>query len=162
MCKSLGFRHVSCGDIHRRAVTSKTPLGDKLRRTHPRDEYQARSDAIHLVLRVMFRAYLADPMCAGILIDGCRSVEQAKGIEEQLEAEGMSVTMAITLTIDRETALQRVETRLIHPASGRVYNLKVNPPKEEGKDDVTGEPLVARKADKAAALGKVGRKELAR
>lgn len=53
-----------------------------------------------------------------------------------------------------EILIERIEGRRIHPQSGRSYHVKFNPPKKEGVDDITGEPLIQRKDDNAEVLKK--------
>ena len=66
----------------------------------------------------------------------------------------MSIDKVLEFKVDESVLVERVEGRRIHQASGRSYHVKFNPPKVEGKDDVTGEPLMHRKDDTAEALGK--------
>lgn len=78
-----------------------------------------------------------------------RTENQAITLDKELKRHNAWVNMVIELDIDDETLLKRVQTRWIHPPSGRVYNLNDNPPKEKLKDDVTGEPLQQRPGDVA-------------
>jgi adenylate kinase len=50
--------------------------------------------------------------------------------------------------------ITRMSGRRVHPASGRTYHLKFNPPRAEGKDDLTGEPLVQRDDDREETVRK--------
>jgi len=59
----------------------------------------------------------------------------------------VGIDKVVNLSIDDELLIKRVTGRLIHPASGRSYNIYFNPPKVEGKDDLTGEPLIKRGDD---------------
>ena len=70
------------------------------------------------------------------------------------EARKMNIDKVLEFKVDEEVLAERIEGRRIHQASGRSYHLKFNPPKVEGKDDVTGEPLMHRKDDTREALGK--------
>ena len=62
------------------------------------------------------------------------------------------VNVVIHLDVPFQTIIDRVKDRLVHPASGRIYNLVFNPPKVEGKDDETGEPLIQREDDKPESV----------
>ena len=68
------------------------------------------------------------------------------------ENRKMKIDQVLEFKVDEEVLVERVEGRRIHAASGRSYHLKFNPPKVEGKDDVTGEPLMHRKDDTREAL----------
>ena len=62
------------------------------------------------------------------------------------------VNVVIHLDVPFQTIIDRVKDRLVHPGSGRIYNLLFSPPKVEGKDDVTGEPLIQREDDKPESV----------
>jgi adenylate kinase len=88
-----------------------------------------------------------------MILDGFpRTIPQAQKLDEILEKDGQKITQAIELKIDETLLIERISGRRVHPASGRSYHLKFNPPKVEGKDDLTGEPLVQRKDDNEDAL----------
>lgn len=69
-----------------------------------------------------------------------------------LSAKGVSIDAVLNFEVPDEVLVERVEGRWIHPASGRSYHTKFAPPKVEGKDDFTGEPLIKRKDDNAETL----------
>jgi adenylate kinase len=62
---------------------------------------------------------------------------------------GVGIDRVIEFQVDNETVVQRISGRRIHQSSGRTYHVEFNPPKQEGRDDVTGEPLVQREDDNA-------------
>lgn len=68
-------------------------------------------------------------------------------LDSLLAEKGVSIDKVVNLSIDDELLIKRVTGRLIHLPSGRTYNIYFNPPKVEGKDDVTGEPLTKRGDD---------------
>merc|ERR1712014_258471 len=66
----------------------------------------------------------------------------------------MKVDVALNLAVPSEEIVKRASARWLHPASGRTYAYDYNPPKVEGKDDETGEPLIQRDDDKPEAVRK--------
>lgn len=94
-------------------------------------------------------------MSSSFILDGFpRTVTQAERLDEMLEAKQQRLQHAVELQIDDGLLVSRITGRLVHPASGRSYHNIFNPPKQEMKDDVTGEPLVQRSDDNADALKK--------
>jgi adenylate kinase len=88
---------------------------------------------------------LKEPDCAnGYLFDGFpRTIAQADAMKDS----GVNIDYVLEIDVPDELILERMTGRRSHPGSGRVYHVKFNPPKAEGKDDVTGEPLVQRDDD---------------
>jgi adenylate kinase family enzyme len=83
-----------------------------------------------------------------ILLDGFpRTLNQAKVLDNKFE-----LNMVLNLEVPEDEIISRLENRRVHVASGRVYHLIWNPPKEEGKDDFTGEPLMQRPDDTFEAI----------
>lgn len=97
---------------------------------------------------------IKSPECTkGFILDGFpRTVNQAKLLDELLAKQNISITSVVNLKIDDELLAKRIDGRWIHRASGRSYNIFFNPPKKEGIDDITGEPLYKRDDDNSAAL----------
>jgi adenylate kinase len=82
------------------------------------------------------------------LLDGFpRTLSQAQSLETYLHSRDSGLNLVVNINVPPSTIFERISSRLIHPASGRVYNLSYNPPRVPGKDDVTGEPLVRRTDD---------------
>ncbi|KAL5689245.1 hypothetical protein EMGR_008899 [Emarellia grisea] len=91
----------------------------------------------------------------GFILDGFpRTVAQAERLDDMLEARNQKLQHAIELQIDDALLVARITGRLVHPASGRSYHKIFNPPKNDMKDDVTGEPLIQRSDDNAETLKK--------
>ncbi|GAA5917400.1 hypothetical protein JCM5296_000206 [Sporobolomyces johnsonii] len=87
------------------------------------------------------------------ILDGFpRKASQAVLLDQVLAERGDHLNFVASLRVPDEAILQRVKERFIHLPSGRTYNLSFNPPKEAGKDDVTGEPLSQRPDDNAATF----------
>jgi adenylate kinase len=89
------------------------------------------------------------------ILDGFpRTVVQAQRLDAMLADRNQKLQHAVELEIDDGLLVSRITGRLVHPASGRSYHRVFNPPKENMKDDITGEPLVQRSDDNAEALKK--------
>jgi adenylate kinase len=101
---------------------------------------------MRIILLGLVAERVAQPDCDnGFLFDGFpRTIPQAEG----LAASGVSVDKVVEIAVDDEEIVKRMSGRRVHPASGRTYHVDFNPPREAGKDDVTGEPLVQRDDDK--------------
>jgi adenylate kinase len=131
----------------RAAVKQGTPLGLEAKKVM--DAGGLVSDAIIIGL---VKERIAQPDCAnGFLFDGFpRTIAQA----DALKAGKVKIDAVVELQVDDEEIVGRMSGRRVHPGSGRVYHTKYNPPKVDGKDDVTGEPLVQRDDDKEETVRK--------
>ena len=132
---------ISTGDMLRAAVKQGTPLGLEAKKVM--DAGGLVSDDIILGL---VQERIAQQDCAnGFLFDGFpRTLAQAEALKDQ----GVSIDAVVEIDVDDEEIIKRMSGRRVHPASGRTYHVVFNPPKQEGKDDTTGEPLVQRDDDK--------------
>ena len=79
---------------------------------------------------------------------------QAEKLDQMLTNKGTKIDKALEFKVDDDILIERIEGRRVHPPSGRSYHVKFNPPKVEGVDDITGEPLIQRKDDNAEVLKK--------
>lgn len=138
---------ISTGDMLRAAVQEKTPLG--LIAKQVMDSGKLVSDDIIIDL---IKARLTKPDCQrGFLFDGFpRTIPQA----EALDIQGISIDHVIEIDVPDSAIIKRMSGRLVHPASGRVYHVDNCPPKNAGKDDLTGELLVLREDDKEETVRK--------
>jgi len=141
LTKKFGIPQISTGDMLRAAVKAGTPLGLAAKKVM--DAGQLVSDDIIIGL---VQERLKQPDCRpGYLFDGFpRTIPQA----EALKAGGVGLDYVLEIDVPDEEIITRMSGRRVHPASGRTYHVKFNPPKAEGRDDVTGEPLVQRDDDK--------------
>ena len=97
-----------------------------------------------LIINLVKERISQDDCKNGFLFDGFpRTIPQA----EALVKAGVELDHVLEIAVEDEEIVQRIAGRRVHEASGRVYHVVYNPPKVEGKDDVTGEALVQRKDD---------------
>jgi adenylate kinase len=138
---------ISTGDMLRAAVKAGTELGKKAKVLM--DAGALVSDEVIIGL-VKERIKEAD--CAnGFLFDGFpRTIPQA----DAMKAAGVPIEAVVDIDVPDEEIVKRMSGRRAHLASGRTYHVIYNPPKVEGKDDVTGEPLVQRDDDKEETVKK--------
>lgn len=138
--QKFGIPQISTGDMLRAAIKAGTPLGTEVKKVL--DAGQLVSDDIIMDL---VKERLKKPDCkAGYLFDGFpRTIPQA----EAMNQAGIAVDYVLEIDVPDEEIITRMGGRRVHPGSGRVYHVKFNPPKTEGKDDATGEPLVQREDD---------------
>jgi adenylate kinase len=138
---------ISTGDMPRAAIKAGTEMGLAAKKVM--DAGQLVSDDIIIGL---VKDRLKECDCEnGYLFDGFpRTIAQAEAMKEA----GVKVDYVLEIAVPDEAIIERMSGRRSHPASGRVYHVKFNPPKVEGKDDVTGEDLVQRDDDKAETVKK--------
>ncbi|BDX05751.1 adenylate kinase [Planctobacterium marinum] len=143
----FGIPQISTGDMLRAAIKAGTELGLAAKKVM--DEGKLVSDEIIIGL-VKERVAQADCQ-KGFLLDGFpRTIPQADAMKEA----GIQVDHCIEFDVDDEIIVERMAGRRVHPGSGRVYHVTYNPPKVEGKDDVTGDDLVIRPDDEEATVRK--------
>jgi adenylate kinase len=137
----FGIPQISTGDMLRAAAKAGTPLG--LAAKQVMDAGQLVSDDIVVGL---VKERLRAPDCApGYLFDGFpRTVAQA----EAMKAAGVAVDYVLEIDVPDDEIIARMSGRRVHPASGRTYHVRFNPPQVADRDDITGEPLVQRVDDK--------------
>lgn len=136
---------ISTGDMLRAAVKAGTPLGQEAKKVM--DAGGLVSDEIIIGL---VQDRLKQPDCAnGYLFDGFpRTIPQA----DALKSAGVALDYVVEIAVPEEDIIERISGRRVHPASGRSYHVRFNPPKTAGVDDVTGEPLVQRDDDSEATV----------
>lgn len=132
---------ISTGDMLRAAVKAGTQLGLEAKKFMDAGGLVPDEVIIGLV-----KERIKDADCAnGFLFDGFpRTIPQA----EAMKNAGVAIDYVVEIDVPDEAIVERMSGRRSHPASGRTYHVKFNPPKAEGKDDVTGEELVQRDDDK--------------
>ncbi|MGN1393782.1 MAG: adenylate kinase [Succinivibrionaceae bacterium] len=145
LMSKFGIPQISTGDMLRSAIKAGTPLGLKAKEVM--DKGQLVSDDIIIGL---VKDRVAQDDCAnGFLLDGFpRTIPQA----EALDTNNIGIDAVVEISVPDEEIVKRMSGRRVHLASGRTYHVVFNPPKVEGKDDVTGEDLVIRKDDEEATV----------
>ena len=138
---------ISTGDMLRAAVKAGTPLGMEAKKVM--DSGGLVSDDIILGL---VKERIAEDDCKnGFLFDGFpRTIAQA----EALKTQGVNIDAVVEIDVADEEIIKRMSGRRVHLESGRTYHIIYNPPKVEGKDDVTGEDLIQRDDDKEETVKK--------
>ena len=141
LCQKYGIPQISTGDMLRAAVKAGTPLGLAAKKVMDSGALVGDDIIIGLV-----KERLAQPDCArGFLFDGFpRTIPQAEAMRDA----GVKLDYVLEIDVPFEAIIERMGGRRSHTASGRTYHVKFNPPKVEGRDDVTGEPLIQRDDDK--------------
>lgn len=141
ICQRYGIPQISTGDMLRAAIKAGAPMGLEAKKVM--DAGQLVSDEI-IVALVTDR--IAQPDCAnGFLFDGFpRTIPQA----EAMRTAGVKLDAVLEIDVPDEAIIERMGGRRVHPASGRTYHVRFNPPKVAGKDDVTGEDLIQRDDDR--------------
>lgn len=145
--EKFGIPQISTGDMMRAAVKAGTPLGLAAKKVM--DSGALISDDIIIGL---VKERLKEPDCArGYLFDGVpRTLPQA----DAMKAAGVALDYVLEIDVPDEDIVRRMGGRRVHLASGRTYHVKFNPPKAEGKDDVTGEALIQRADDNEETVKK--------
>jgi adenylate kinase len=143
--KKYGIPQISTGDMLRAAIKAGTEIGMKARKLM--DAGQLVSDDV--ILDLVTRR-IEEPDCAGgFLFDGFpRTLAQA----EAMKNAGVQIDHVLEIAVPDEEIIQRMSGRRVHPASGRTYHVKFNPPKVADRDDLSGEPLILRRDDQSETV----------
>ena len=138
---------ISTGDMLRAAVKAGTELGLEAKKFMDSGGLVPDDVIIGLV-----KERIQEPDCEkGFLFDGFpRTIPQADAMKDA----GVPIDAVVDIEVPDEEIIKRMSGRRVHLASGRTYHVVFNPPKEEGKDDVTGEPLIQRDDDKEETVKK--------
>ena len=141
LTKAFDIPQISTGDMLRAAIKAGTELG-KLAKSFM-DAGKLVTDEI--IIGLVKERITEDDCKNGFLLDGFpRTIAQADALKEA----GVAIDAVIEIDVPDSEIVSRMSGRRAHLASGRTYHVIYNPPKVEGKDDVTGEDLVQRDDDK--------------
>ena len=147
ICQKYSIPQISTGDMLRAAVKAGTPLC--LQAKNIMETGGLVSD--DLIINLVKERIAQDDCKQGFLFDGFpRTLPQA----DAMKAAGVKLDFVLELDVPFQAIIERMSGRRSHPASGRTYHVKFNPPQVAGKDDLTGEPLVQREDDKEETVKK--------
>jgi adenylate kinase len=147
ICEKFAIPQISTGDMLRAAVKAGTELGVAAKKIMDAGGLVSDDIIIGLV-----KDRLTQPDCSkGYLFDGFpRTIPQAQAMKDA----GVPIDYVLEIDVPFDAIIDRMSGRRVHPASGRTYHVTFNPPKVEGKDDVTGEALIQRDDDKEETVRK--------
>ena len=147
ICEKFSIPQISTGDMLRAAVKAGTDLGIAAKKIMDAGGLVSDDIIIGLV-----KDRLTQPDCSkGYLFDGFpRTIPQAQAMKDA----GVPIDYVLEIDVPFDAIIDRMSGRRVHPASGRTYHVKFNPPKVSGKDDVTGEALIQRDDDKEETVRK--------
>ncbi len=142
----LGFKQVSTGDIFRKNIQKQTELG-KLANSYMEKGNLVPDD---VTIKIVEDRLEQPDVQNGIILDGFpRTVAQAEALDKILEGKGKKIDMVLNLTTPEEEIIERVVSRRVcsNPECKTIYNVIMNPPKQEGICDKCGSELIQRKDD---------------
>jgi len=147
ICEKFAIPQISTGDMLRAAVKAGTELGVAAKKIMDAGGLVSDDIIIGLV-----KDRLTQPDCSkGYLFDGFpRTIPQAQAMKDA----GVPIDYVLEIDVPFDAIIDRMGGRRVHPASGRTYHIKFNPPKVAGKDDVTGDDLIQRDDDKEETVRK--------
>jgi adenylate kinase len=147
ICQKYGIPQISTGDMLRAAVKAGTALGLEAKKVMDAGGLVSDDLIINLV-----KERIAQADCAGgFLFDGFpRTIPQA----DAMKSAGVKLDYVLEIDVPFDAIIERMSGRRSHAASGRTYHIKFNPPKTDGLDDVTGEPLIQRDDDREETVRK--------
>ena len=145
LMEQFDIPQISTGDMLRSHVTNNTNLGIKAKEFMDKGELVTDS----LILDMMELRFKDSDCNNGFILDGFpRTIKQAEGLDVLFSKINQKLEHVIVIDVDDDEIVKRMSGRRMHPESGRVYHIKYNPPKNEGKDDITNEDLIIREDDK--------------
>ena len=145
LMEQFDIPQISTGDMLRSHVTNNTKLGIKAKEFMDKGELVTDS----LILDMMELRFKDSDCNNGFILDGFpRTIKQAEGLDVLFSKINQKLEHVIVIDVDDDEIVKRMSGRRMHPESGRVYHIKYNPPKNEGKDDITNEDLIIRQDDK--------------
>ncbi len=145
--EKYGIPQISTGDMLRAAVKEGSPLGKEAKKVM--DSGGLVSDQI--ILGLIKERITQEDCRNGFLLDGFpRTIAQAEGLIDM----HVEIDHVVEIAVDDSEIIKRMAGRRVHPASGRTYHIEFNKPKQEGVDDLTGDPLIQRDDDQEETVNK--------
>ena len=146
-----GSVHISTGDILRNNVKAETDLGKQAK------EYMEKGELVpdQLIMDMMEVRLQEDDCAKGFMLDGFpRTIPQADALGKLLDKIGIKLDAAVNLDMPREVVLDRLTTRRTcnNSSCQTIYNVKTNPPKEEGICNKCGSPVIQRSDETEEAI----------
>jgi adenylate kinase len=147
LCETFSIPQISTGDMLRTAVKAGTELGLQAK------EVMASGGLVsdEIIIGLVKERIQEDDCQNGFLFDGFpRTIPQAQAMVDA----GVDIDHVLEIAVEDEEIVARLSGRRVHEASGRIYHVEHNPPREEGRDDETGDPLVQREDDQEDTVRK--------
>ena len=151
LIEQLNIPQISTGDMLREHVRNKTDLGLTAKK------FMTSGSLVpdEVILGMMRERIVQDDCMQGYILDGFpRTMPQAIGLDNLLNDINQSLDSVIVINVNDDNIVERMGGRRVHLSSGRVYHIKYNPPKNDGKDNDTQENLVIREDDKEETVRK--------
>jgi len=145
LSSKFNIPQISTGDMLREHVKKMSPLGIKTK------EFMDSGELVpdKLILEMMKKKLSNDECKNGYILDGFpRTLPQAEGLDIILNEINSKLDKVIIIEVNDNVIIDRMSGRRVHKNSGRIYHIKFNPPKNDGLDDITNEPLSIRSDDK--------------
>jgi adenylate kinase len=146
-----GSVQISTGDILRAAVKEGTELGKEAK------VYMDRGDLVPdpLIMKMMEERFQSEDVDRGFILDGFpRTIPQAEELKKLLERLGIALDLVVNLEVPKEVILDRLTTRRTcsNPDCQAIYNIKSNPPTEDGRCKICGSPVIQRDDETEEAI----------
>ena len=146
LSEKMGIPQVSTGDIFRKAIAEKTPVGIEA------EKYISKGMLVpdDVTIKIVEERLKDEDVQNGLILDGFpRTIEQAEVLDKMLEKNNKTITLAINLETSEEEIIDRIVNRRVcsNQECKTVYNIKLNPPKQDGICDKCGSELKQRKDD---------------
>jgi adenylate kinase len=149
LAEALGVPHVATGDLFRAAVRDGSPVGLEARRFMERGQLVPDDITIRMLLDRLARPDAS----GGVILDGFpRNRLQAEALDAALTERDSAVDVAVFIEVPPDELVRRLSGRWVCREAGHVYNETTNPPREPGRCDIDGSPLIQRTDDRPVTI----------